>query len=185
MFTPSTLLPVVVPLLLSIYSDFYLPLSHWIWIMVNSSMSMLNWHPYGSMGANGSLNYVSTQKLLRNHNLKKNGRYEYQCDLSLKWWVICYAWYVSKVHQTGGDLIISNGIWYFCRVFLNLLYIIAMLLWPLNSHVLSYSMHLITKVHILNYVCSWNAGKRGQPKYLEKALCLYADDRQLEEWRIR
>ena len=115
----------------------------------------------------------------------ENIRYEYQCDLSLEWWQICYVWYVSKVHQTGGDLIISNGIWYFCRVFLNLLYIIAMLLWPLNSHVLSYSMHLITKVPILNYVCSWNAGKRGQPKYLEKALCLYADDRQLEEWRIR
>jgi hypothetical protein len=52
---------------------------------------------------------------------RKNIRYQYQCDLSLKWWIICYVWYVNKVHQTGGDLVISSGIWYYCRVFLNLI----------------------------------------------------------------
>jgi len=81
---------------------------------------------------------------------RENIRYEYQCDLSLEWWQICYVWYVSKVHQTGGDLIISNVILYSCWVFLNLLYIFAMSLWSLNLHVLSYTMHLIIKVPILN-----------------------------------
>jgi len=47
-----------------------------------------------------------------------------------------------------------NGIWYSCRLFLNLFYTFAMSLWSLDLYVISYSMHLITKVPIklINYM---------------------------------
>ena len=85
---------------------------------------------------------------------RKSIRYEYHCDFSLKRVGIMLC-YVNKIHQTCGD-IISNGIWYSCWVFLNLItYIFSLSLWSFNLYVISYSSlnNQGSYIKLINLMC--------------------------------
>ena len=77
---------------------------------------------------------------------RKNIRYEYQRDFSLKWWLLCFVWNVNKFCQTRGTSSqMINDIHAGCSL-IELLYIFGLSLQ-------SYNLHVINKFHVCSLTC--------------------------------